>query len=164
MGLKMPTFYIDGGSVGNEQKDLPRRARIAIVHKASPSEREDLSQSRVFSEEIGDKTNNEAEYQALLRLLSLITSEWTGNDGRILPGVGTVRILADSDLLVNQVNGVWKVKEERLRRLWEQAKKTINGAGSISLEWVPREENYAGLWLEGKWNGKMVQAEQLLKS
>jgi ribonuclease HI len=162
--LNLPTFYIDGGSVGNEQKDLPRRARIAIVHKASLSEREHPSQSRVFSEEIGDKTNNEAEYQALLRLLTLITKEWTGNDGKMLPGVGTVRILADSDLLVNQVNGVWKVKEERLRRLWEQAKKTINAAGSISLEWVPREDNYAGLWLEGKWKGKRVQAEQLLKS
>jgi ribonuclease HI len=162
--LNLPTFYIDGGSVGNERKDLPRRARIAIVYEASPSGGEDRFESRVFSEEIGDKTNNEAEYHALLRLLSLISKEWLGNDGKIPPRVGTITILSDSDLLVNQVTGNWKVNEERLRRLWDQAKKTIDEAGSISLRWIPREENFAGLWLEGKWNGKLVQAEQLLKS
>jgi ribonuclease HI len=160
----LPTFYIDGGSVGNERKDIPRRARIAIVYKTPPNDREDRSESRVFSEEIGDKTNNEAEYEALLRLLSLITKEWIGSDGKVLPEVGTVRILADSELLVNQLRDDWKVKEERLRKLWEKAKKTIDRAGPISIEWVPREKNYAGLWLEGKWNGKRVQAEQLLKS
>jgi len=158
----VPTFYIDGGSRGNERKDKPRTAKIVIVYLPSSS-RQDPQGSRVYSEGIGDKTNNEAEYHALLRLLSIIAKQWTGSDGKILAEVGKIRVLTDSKLLVNQVNGSWKIKEDRLRRLWSQARAVIDSTGSISLEWVPREQNHAGLWFDGKWDAKQVAADQLLK-
>ncbi len=156
-------FYIDGQSIGNEQKGQPRRARIAIVYQPSSNQPLDSSNARVFAEDLGDKTNNEAEYHALLRLLYLLsTSRAGGTYGRIPRDAGTLRILSDSKLLVNQVNGEWRVEEERLSKLREEARSLINKLGSITLEWVPRDKNYAGLWLEGKWTARQTRAEQFL--
>ena len=158
----LTVFYIDGQSIGNQLRGIPRKARTAVVYLPSPSPPFDHTQSRVISEEIGDKTNNEAEYHALLQLLSLLSAQWAGNDGKIPSQLGQVRIRSDSDLLVNQVNGEYRVKEERLKTLRGEARELIDKLGSIALEWVPREQNYAGLWLEGKWNGTRVEAEQFL--
>lgn len=151
------SFYIDGQSVGNEQKGQPRKARIAIVYRPSSTQLPGSSAPMALSEDVGDKTNNEAEYHALLRLLSLLSTR--GGNAR---NVGPVRIFADSKLLVNQVNGEWKVEEERLGSLREEARSLMNRLGPITLEWIPRDKNYAGLWLEGKWTVKQVRAEQFL--
>jgi ribonuclease HI len=158
----MAVFYVDGGSIGNEQKGIPRRARIAILYQESGSQPSGGDAPRVLVEEVGDKTNNEAEYLALLRLLSLISKNWTSPDGRILPKVGTVRILSDSELMVKQVNGDFRVKEERLIGLHGQARGMIDRGKAVLLQQIPREENYAGLWLEGKLKGRQVRADDLL--
>ncbi len=160
-GNCLHTFYIDGQSIGNENVERPRNARTAIVYQLADPGRGSNS-TRVLSEDVGDRTNNEAEYQALLRLLSLLSARWAGVDGRIPQRVGTVRICSDSELVVHQVNGDWKVREERLKGLREDAKMLIDRMGSIGLEWVPREQNLAGLWLEGKLNGIRVTADQFL--
>jgi len=52
--------------------------------------------------------------------------------------------------VVNQVNGQWRVEDSKLIELSEKARDSIRELGNIRLEWVPREQNYAGLWLEGK--------------
>ena len=96
---------------------------------------------------IGDRTNNEAEYYALLKALELIAEKATGKS---LGNIGEALVRSDSKLVVNQVNGEWRVEDERLMELSSQARELIEKLGSIRLEWVPREENYAGLWLEGK--------------
>jgi ribonuclease HI len=158
----MTVFHVDGGSIGNEQKGIPRRARIAIVYQESDPPQSGGDAPRVLVEEVGDKTNNEAEYLALLRLLSLISKKWTSPNGRILPRVGTVRILSDSEVMVKQVNGDYRVREERLIVLHDQAREMIDKAKAILLEQIPREENYAGLWLEGKLKGRQVRADELL--
>ena len=158
---EVPTFYIDGQSIGNETVGRPRKARITIVYRSSASAPESSS-IRVISEDIGDKTNNEAEYHALLQLLSLMSNHLAGTDGRIPQEFGKVKICSDSQLLVNQVNGEWRVKEEILKGLREDAKRLIDRLGFIVLEWVPREQNYAGLWLEGKLKGTRVGTEQFL--
>jgi len=156
-------FYIDGQSIGNEQKGQPRKARIAIVYQLSSSPSHDASNARVLAENLGDKTNNEAEYHALIRLLSLLSASQAGKMSEKMHGsTQTVRILSDSKLLVNQVNGEWKVEEERLNKLREEARGLIDGIGSVTLEWVPRERNYAGLWLEGKWTARQTRAEEFL--
>ncbi len=46
--------------------------------------------------------------------------------------------------------------------LRNEARELIDKLGSIVLEWVPREQNYAGLWLEGNWNGTRVELEEFL--
>ena len=157
----MPMFYIDGQSIGNEKSGQARKAKIAIAFRwegAAP----EAPHVKVVSEDVGDKTNNEAEYHALIRLLSIMESHLTVGQGGISRSMGEVRICSDSELLVKQVSGEYKVKEDRLRKLRDEAKRLLDGMRSVRLEWVPREENLAGLWLEGKIRAVQVQPEQFL--
>ena len=157
----MPTFYIDGQSIGNEKRGQTRRARIVIAFRWEGTAPE-APHVRVVSEDMGDKTNNEAEYHALIRLLSILESHLAVGERDISRSMGNVRICSDSELLVKQVSGEYKVKEDRLRRLRDEAKRLLDGVRSVRLEWVPREENLAGLWLEGKIRAVQVQPEQFL--
>jgi ribonuclease HI len=87
----------------------------------------------------------------LLKALALIEERWADKTtGGIQGNVGEILIRSDSQLVVNQVNGAWRVEDSKLIELSEEAKYSIGKIGSVRLEWVPREENYAGLWLEGK--------------
>ncbi len=139
----MPTFYIDGQSQGNEQNSLPRSAKIAIAYTESSGQ--------IDPGKFRDRTNNEAEYYALLKALTLAEERSTDKTtGKVRDGVGEILIRSDSQLVVNQVNGEWRVEDSKLIELSENAKDSIKTLGNIRLEWVPREENYAGLWLEGK--------------
>src|SRR5436309_13206207 len=140
----MPVYYIDGQSQGNEQNSLPRKAKIAIAH--AESDTVDHGKFRIYWQPIGDRTNNEAEYYALLRALELIAEKATGKS----PGnIGEVLVRSDSKLVVNQVNGEWRVEGERLMDLSSQAMEMIGKIGTVRLGWGVREEEYAGLWLEG---------------
>jgi ribonuclease HI len=121
-----------------------------------------VSSTRIFSEEIGNRTNNEAEYLALLRLLSILSSKMIGTEGNMMHSVDQVRVCSDSELLVKQMSGEYQVREERLKELRRDAKELMDKMGVVRLEWVPREENLAGLWLEGKIPGTRVRPEQLL--
>jgi len=146
----LPIFYIDGESRGNEQNSLPRNAKIAIAYSES-SGQVDPDKLRIYWQPIGDRTNNEAEYYALLKALALAAERWADKTtGKVLDGVGGILIRSDSQLVVNQVNGEWRVEDSKLIELSEEARDSIKKLGPVRLEWVPREENYAGLWLEGK--------------
>lgn len=146
----MPIFYIDGQSQGNEQNSLPRNAKIAIAFSESSGE-VDPGKFSIYWQPIGDRTNNEAEYYALLKALALAADRWADKTtGRVLSGVGEILIRSDSQLVVNQVNGEWRVEDSKLIELSEKARDSMRELGHIRLEWVPREGNYAGLWLEGK--------------
>jgi ribonuclease HI len=143
----MEVFYVDGQSVGNEQRKAKRQARIAVVYERSPSP----EGRRVRERNVGDKTNNEAEYLALLEALQIISDKWARPSSGIHDETATTVIRSDSELVVNQINGGFKVKEAHLRPLWEQARGLLARLGRVRLEWVPREKNYAGLRLEGIW-------------
>ncbi len=146
----MPTFYIDGQSQGNEQNSLPRNAKIAIAYTES-SGQIDPGKFRIYWQPIGDRTNNEAEYYALLKALTLAEERSTDKTtGKVRDGVGEILIRSDSQLVVNQVNGAWRVEDSKLLELSEKARESVKNLRNVRLEWVPREENYAGLWLEGK--------------
>ncbi len=138
----MEVFYIDGQSIGNEQKGIPRKARIAVVHEWSSN----ADESKVFWKDVGDKTNNEAEYLALIEALSLASKK-----------AGSIEIRSDSELIVKQIEGGYRVKDPELKPLWEKAQNLVVKLGSVRLKWVPRDENLAGLWLEGRWPGGSVQ-------
>jgi len=146
----LPTFYIDGQSQGNEQNSLPRSAKIAIAYTES-SGQIDPGKFRIYWQPIGDRTNNEAEYYALLKALTLAEERSTDKTtGKVRDGVGEILIRSDSQLVVNQVNGTWRVEDSKLLELSEKARESVKNLRNVRLEWVPREENYAGLWLEGK--------------
>lgn len=77
---------------------------------------------------VGDNTNNEAEYKAVIKAL------------REFPDV--TEIFSDSQLVVNQLNLKWSIKEDRLRQLakvvWQLSK------GKVRFTWIPRKQNLAG--------------------
>lgn len=79
---------------------------------------------------LGTKTNNEAEYAALLLLLGAAA-------GR---GVTRLKVYGDSKLVVCQVSRRWKINLPHLRALAQEAWKLAEGM-SVELEWIPREQN-----------------------
>ena len=121
-------IYVDGGCSGN-----PGPMRIAMFS-------EDLSIKTVLDN--GNGTNNIAEYHALIYALA-IAQHLEDN----------VVIKSDSKLVVEQVNGNWKVKDQTLKTLYRDAQILIDmraqlfGA-STTLQWVSREQNLAGHMLE----------------
>src|SRR5256712_14058984 len=104
----MPIFYVDGESRGNEQNSLPRNARIAIAYSES-SVQADTGKLRIYWQPIGDRTNNEAEYYALVKALAMIAEKWADKTtGRIQSGFGHILISSDSQLVVYQASGEWR--------------------------------------------------------
>lgn len=80
---------------------------------------------------IGKATNNQAEYQAML---------W-GLQNAVHLGVKHLDIRADSELLIKQVKGEYKVRNEGIKPLYEQVKKTIKLLGSYTIGHVYRNDN-----------------------
>jgi ribonuclease HI len=115
------TLRTDGASRGN-----PGPAGIGVVIET------DGTDDRLeFSEYIGETTNNVAEYRALL--LALEEAE------KLSPSSVTVR--SDSELLVRQVNGLYKVKAEHLKPLVLEVHRRLRRFPSARILHVGREEN-----------------------
>ena len=148
----MPVFYVDGQSMGNEPKTLPRRAKIVVAYKEKPN-----SAFQIRWEEIADRTNNEAEYIALLKALDIIEAKWGVAGEASGKGADPIKIHSDSMLIVNQVKGSYEVTDVKLRQLCENVKGLMKKMSAVKLEWIPREENFAGQWLEERWKGGKVE-------
>jgi len=118
---KRVVVNVDGGSRGN-----PGPAAVAAV--ATEPDGEVLAER---SERIGKATNNVAEYRALLLGIEL---------AREL-GADEVELVGDSQLIVRQVQGEYKVKQEHLRPLRDEVMRALDGFGSWSIRHVKRGEN-----------------------
>lgn len=114
-------MYIDGASSGN-----PGPAGIGIVIIDN-----DNHQVGKVSSPIGIKTNNVAEYTALIRALKIALYFNT----RVL------KIRTDSELVVKQVNGEYKVNNENIRVLYEEVMKLKKQVNSCRIEHVTRNLN-----------------------
>jgi ribonuclease HI len=84
-----------------------------------------------IGEGIGDTTNNVAEYTAVIEGLKR---------ARAL-GATRVRLRSDSQLLINQITGVYRVKTPHLQPLHRQVRSLASGFAQITFEHVPREQN-----------------------
>lgn len=119
-------IHTDGGSKGN-----PGPAAIGVVMYL------DGRETYAFRQDIGVATNNDAEYQALVAALTFVADHKDE-----MSSVQKIECFADSQLMVNQVRGLWKVKEARMR---EYILRIRNLEGEIGLpiqyEYVPREQN-----------------------
>ena len=112
---------VDGGARGN-----PGPAAIGVVVRGRDGEvREELG------EKIGEATNNVAEYRALLRGIELAA----GHEATELELVG------DSELVVRQVEGKYKVKNAGIKPLHAEVKRALAPFGSWSIRHVRRAEN-----------------------
>lgn len=116
------TAHVDGGNRGN-----PGHYACAVVfyHEETGIGRQEVRY-------LGDHgTNNDAEYEGLLLALRLARQM----------GVKRLKIRSDSKLVVEQVLGNWKVKEESLRPYVIAARSLAAEFESCEIKHVPREEN-----------------------
>ena len=122
MSAERHVLYCDGAARGN-----PGPAAIGGVLFA-PGRVEPVV---AISEAIGRATNNEAEYRALL----------AGLQAALEAGVTRLLVRLDSELLVNQMNGSYRVKAPGLKPLHAQVATLLGRFTSVVFEQVPRERN-----------------------
>jgi ribonuclease HI len=65
-------------------------------------------------------------------------------------GLRHVEVLSDSELMVKQLNGQYKVKQFKLLKFTQIIKMLTNLFDAVEFEWVPREQNLAGIELDRK--------------
>lgn len=112
--------YTDGASRGN-----PGPASIGIY--ITDADGEMIHEHR---EKLGHQTNNYAEYMAVLRALELAKEH----------GSKKVLLRADSELMVRQMTGIYKVKNEGIKVLFAQCKE-LAAKFELKIEHVRREKN-----------------------
>jgi len=113
--------HVDGGARGN-----PGPAGFGVViedqHGACIAE---------FSRYLGHRTNNFAEYSGLVAALVYVLEHKHS----------ALRVLSDSELMVRQMNGVYKVRSPELRPLYDEAKQLARKLQWFRIEHVRREKN-----------------------
>lgn len=114
------TLYTDGGSRGN-----PGPAAIGYVLR--------IKGKKAIEDgvKIGIATNNQAEYAALCAGLERARRE----------GVTNLQVFMDSQLIVRQIEGIYRVKDKELRSMFEKAKEIIDIFDGVTLRHVKRERN-----------------------
>jgi ribonuclease HI len=114
------TMHIDGAARGNPGPAayavVLQRPGLPVVEEAQP---------------IGKATNNVAEYTALVEGLQLAAEL----------GVKQLAVFSDSELMVKQMKGEYRVKHEDLRPLYEEAKQLAAGFERLTITHVRREQN-----------------------
>lgn len=85
-------------------------------------------------------TNNQAEYQTLIEALTWLANSLGGD-----AATATVKVNGDSLLVINQLLGKWKVKNEGLRPLHAAAREQLNKFGKVNLIWHDRSKSVARL-------------------
>ncbi len=116
------TAFVDGASRGN-----PGPASYAVVIETPRGER-----VLEMGKYLGRETNNVAEYHALIAALDYATSN----------KLTRLRVLSDSELLVRQMQGRYKVKSADLRPLYERAAQMSRALDYFAIDHIPRERNH----------------------
>ncbi len=118
-------IHTDGGSRGN-----PGPAAIGVVIEGPMGKKE-------YGEYLGETTNNEAEYRAVIfalkKLKQLIGSEKCS--------ASSVEFLLDSELIVKQLNKEYKLKDKNIQNFFIEIWNLTFDFGSVSFHHIPREEN-----------------------
>jgi ribonuclease HI len=115
------TVNVDGGARGN-----PGPAAIGVVVR-----NDDGAVVEAVGETIGRQTNNVAEYQALLRGLELALAH----------GADEVELIGDSELVVRQIEGRYKVKNAAMKGLHAEAKAMLAKFDNWEIRHVKRAQN-----------------------
>lgn len=116
------SVHVDGGSRGNPG---PAAAGVVVADKASA---EVLYQAGLY---LGKATSNVAEYRGLL----------AGLEAARRLGAAEVEVISDSELLVRQMNGQYRVRNETLQQLHSLAQGMAEGFRRCAFRHVPREQN-----------------------
>lgn len=128
MSEKTLTIFTDGGARGN-----PGPAAVGVVVKNE--QKQNLAS---FGQAIGETTNNVAEYQGVIAAL-----EWCQQNTSVLAETQTINFFLDSTLVVNQLNGKYKIKDLKLKNLIIQIKDLEkNFSQKFVYHFIPRTKNY----------------------
>jgi ribonuclease HI len=114
-------LYVDGASRGN-----PGPAAIGVTIRD-----ENRQMIATISARIGETTNNRAEYAALI----------AGLKKAISLGAKRITVNSDSELLVKQIQGLYRIKNPGLRPLYSEAVQLVYTLASFKIESIPRELN-----------------------
>lgn len=125
-------IHTDGGARGNPG---PAGIGVLIELDNQTNSKTDNSDNRVeISKYIGEKTNNQAEYEAVIEALKWIHENIKDDID--------AEFLLDSELVVHQLNGKYKVKNEGLKPLfWEARDLVLKLGGRVSFSHISREKN-----------------------
>jgi ribonuclease HI len=125
----MIRIFTDGACTGNGSAAQVAGVGVVIEWQGK--------KPTVLSKGIGNRTNNEAEYEGLLEGLQLIKDN----------EIKVVEINSDSNLMVSQVNNVWACRDAKLKPLLFKAQKRLEWfkerGYEIKVEYIPREFNLA---------------------
>lgn len=120
-------IHTDGGSRGN-----PGSAALGVVICNEHGEA-----LKKYGEPIGETTNNEAEYQAVIFALKKMKQVF----GRAKMKVARLEIKMDSELIVKQLNHQYKIEEPNLQSLFLLVWNLILDFGAVKFVAVPRQQN-----------------------
>lgn len=118
-------IYTDGGSRGN-----PGQAASAFILKNTDNQK--LIERGFY---LGLATNNEAEYKAVEKALEFLIN--TDKNAKLLE----IEIRADSKLIVEQLKGNWKIKNENLKDYFWQIKQLENEFAKVNYVYIERTKN-----------------------
>lgn len=123
-------LVFDGGSLGNPG---PGYGSYALIRSSD-------GKKRVVRLDFGgEMTNNEAEYDTLIAGLSDLIQRLT--EAKRSPSEFSIEVRGDSSLVINQVSGVWKAKDERMRARRNQVRELLGRFAAYGLRLQPRQES-----------------------
>jgi len=120
--------YTDGGSRGN-----PGPSAIGVVLVDAVTEKV----LHTYGERVENGTNNEAEYKAVIFALRKIKALFGKESAKAMK----VEVRADSELLVRQLNGIYKLSTEHIQKLFIEIWNLKTDFGVVMFTHVPREQN-----------------------
>lgn len=121
--------YCDGGSHGN-----PGPSALGVYF---------FQLNKEYSKFLGKATNNEAEYQSAIFALKKIKHLIGGEKSE----KAKIEIRMDSELIVKQLNGEYKIKEKKLIPFFIEIWNLKQDFGDVKFIHIPREENKKADWL-----------------
>lgn len=127
--IKKMIIYTDGGARGN-----PGPAAIGVVIDGLSTS---SGNAKHYSEAIGEATNNVAEYRAVIFALKKAKALLGNKEAEHI----TIEVRSDSELIVNQLNGIYKIKEGDLKVLFVDVWNAKQDFKSVTFTHIPREKN-----------------------
>jgi ribonuclease HI len=120
------TIFTDGGARGN-----PGPAAVgAVIQKQGQI-------LKKYSQFIGEATNNQAEYEAVIFALKKIKLLF----GKKKAKETEIEVRVDSELVAKQLNHQYKIKEEELQPLFLKVWNLVLDFGQVSFKYIPRQQN-----------------------
>ena len=124
-------IHTDGGARGN-----PGPAAIGVITEGIITE--DSSRGKKeYGEYLGEATNNEAEYKAVIFALKKLKQLIGNTEAK----TSDVDVVLDSELIERQLNGEYKIKEKNLQNYFAEVWNLKSDYGSVSFRHVRREDN-----------------------